>query len=118
MSTSVTAPSPQLSKSVIGFLRSYVDHIEKLKLLLVLHRAAQGTISVHVAARQLDLTRRQVRDMADELADDGLVRVSGNELELAPTSIDDRLAIADLATSYDQHRHLLLDTLRELGRAS
>jgi DNA-binding IclR family transcriptional regulator len=117
MNTFVTTPA-QLPRSVIGFLRAYVDHIEKLKLLLALYRAAGRTVSVYTVARELDLPRLQVRDMANELADDGLVCVAGDELELAPTSKADRLAIADLATAYAERRHVIHDTLRELRRAS
>lgn len=106
-----------LPRSVIAFLRAHVDHIVKLRLLLVLHAAPGTTISLQSAARELEIPRRQVRDMANELADDGLVRVSLDQLELAPSTIDDRLAIADLATWYSRDRALVLDVLRALGRA-
>lgn len=108
----------QLTRSVVGFLHSYVDHLEKLKLLLALHGAACSTVSVHLAARQLELSKRQVRDMACELVEDGLVRMSGDDVELAPRSIADRLAIADLAHAYAHNRSMLLDVLQALRRAS
>lgn len=54
--------------------------------------------------------------MAAELAAAQLIHVADNQLELAPSSIDDRLAIADLASWYARDRNLVLDVLRELGR--
>jgi DNA-binding IclR family transcriptional regulator len=108
----------QVPKSVIGFLRDHVDHIEKLRLVLALHRAVGGTLSVQNAARELDIPKSQIRDMANELAQDGLVRISVDQLELAPTSIEDRLAIADLADWYAHERKSVLDVLRAWGRAS
>jgi len=113
----VTAPTTQLPRSVIAFLRTHVDHVIKLRFLLALHGAPGGIISIHVAARELDLPKAQVRDMANELAEDGLVRVSPDAIELVP-SIDDRLAIADLASWYARDRSLVLDVLRAMGRAS
>jgi DNA-binding IclR family transcriptional regulator len=109
--------STKLPMSVIAFLRTHVDHIVKLKFLVTLHCAPGGATSVSLVARALDVPKSQVRDMAAELADDNLVRVSTDHLELAPTSIDDRLAIADLASWYERDRGLVLDVLRALGRA-
>jgi hypothetical protein len=54
--------------------------------------------------------------MANELAAERLVAVTESQLELAPPTIDDRLAIADLATWYARDRNLVYDVLRELGR--
>jgi hypothetical protein len=47
----------------------------------------------------------------------GLVRVSSEQLELAPTSIDDRLALADLAQWYGRERDVVHAALRALGRS-
>ena len=105
-----------LPRSVIAFLRSHIDHVVKLKFLVLLHGAPSGTLSVGIAARTLDVPRRQVRDMANELADDQLVRVSTDQLELAPSAIEDRLAIADLAHWYAHDRTVVFDVLRALGR--
>ena len=106
----------QVPRNVIGFLRAHVDHVVKLRFVVLLHRSAGVTTSVQVAARALEVPRSQVRDMANELACDGLVRISGDTLELVPPSIDDRLAIADLASWYTQDRAPILELLRELGR--
>ena len=106
----------QLPTSVIAFLRSHVDHLVKLELLLVLHGAPSGTTSVPIVARELDVPKRQVRDMANELVEEDLVRVSSDRIELAPRSIDDRLAIADLATWYVRDREVIVDVLKALGR--
>ena len=114
----MTSESTELPKSVVAFLRTHVDHIVKLKFLVTLHSAPGGTTSVSLIARALDVPKSQVRDMANELADDKIVRVSTDYLELAPTSIDDRLAIADLASWYERDRSLVVDVLRALGRVS
>ena len=111
----MTEPT-KLPMSVIAFLRTHVDHIVKLRFLVTLHGAPDGATTVWLVARVLDVTRSQVRDMANELADGNLVRVSTDYLELAPTSIDDRLAIADLASWYERERSVVLDALRALGR--
>lgn len=105
-----------LPHSVVAFLRAHVDHVVKLRLLVTLHHASRSTSSISFVARAFHVTRSQVRDMANELADDGLVRVSMDDVELAPTSIDDRLAIADVATWYERDRAQVLDVLRVLGR--
>jgi len=108
----------QLPRSVIAFLRTHVDHVVKLRFLLLLHRAPGGIIPVHVAARDLDIPKAQVRDMANELAADGLVRATPDEIELVPRSIDDRLALEDLVRWYESDRSLVLEVLRAMGRAS
>jgi hypothetical protein len=108
--------SDHLPRSVISFLRSYVDHIVKLRFLLVMHRAPSQVTSVPMAARELEVPKSQVRDMANELAEDGLVRISADRLELAPRSIEDRLAISDLAFWYTRDRAVLHEVLRALGR--
>jgi hypothetical protein len=108
----------KLPSSVVAFMRAHVDHVGTLKLLVTLHSAPGGTTSVALAAAALDLSKSQVRDMANELADDNLVRVTTDYLELAPTSIADRLAIADLASWYERDRNLVLDVLRALGRVA
>jgi DNA-binding IclR family transcriptional regulator len=113
----VTTFTP-LPRSVVAFLHAHVDHVVKLKFLLVLHGAPGANLSFQRAARDLDVPKAQVRDMANELADDGLVRVSLDRLELSPSSIDDRLAISDLASWYARDRTLVLDVLRAMGRAS
>lgn len=110
------SPHDQLPRSALSFLRTHVDHVVKLRFLLFLHSAPNGTSTIGSAARALQVSKRQVRDMADELAGDRLLRVTDETLELAPASIEDRLAIADLADSYSQDRNLVLDALRALGR--
>lgn len=105
-------------RGVVSFLREHVDHVVKLRFLLVLHGAPSGMSSVPIAARALEVPKSQVRDMANELANDGLLRISADQLELAPRSIEDRLAIADLATWYAQDRAVILEVLRVLGRHS
>lgn len=102
--------------SVVAFLRTHVGDVVKLRFLIVLHGVAGGTTSVGHIARVLDIPRSQVLDIAKELADDNLLRFSTDYLELAPTSIDDRLAIADLANCYARDRNAVLDVLRSLGR--
>jgi hypothetical protein len=103
-----------LPKHVISFLVAHVDHRVKLDFVLLLHRVSATPLSI--AASKLDLPKAQVRDMADELAREGLVRIDGDRLELAPLTIDDRLAILDLATWYTLDRGRILDVLRTLGR--
>lgn len=97
-------------------MRAHVDHVVKLRFILFLHGAPSGATSINIAARSLDLPKSQIRDMANELAAEHLVQVAENQLELAPPSIDDRLAIADLASWYARDRALVFDVLRELGR--
>jgi hypothetical protein len=114
----VAEQSTKLPMSVIAFLRAHVDHVVKLRFLVTLHGAPGGTTSVALLARALDVPKSQVRDMASELADDNLVRVSTDYLELTPPSIADRLAIADLASWYARDRSAIYDVLRALGRAA
>jgi len=106
-----------LPRVVIGFLRAHVDHVVKLRLLLALHSAPSGTMTVGLLARAIDVPRSQIRDMANELVEEGLVRISGEQIELAPASIADRLAISELADCYAQMRSAVIDALRALGRA-
>jgi len=105
--------------SVVGFLRTYVDSLEKLMLLLLVHRAANGTVSVPVAASLVDVSINQARSIAAELADRGLVRVSSaDQIELTVPSIEDRLALADLSAWYIQDRAIVLDALVALRRSA
>ncbi len=107
-----------LPRNVIAFVHDHVDHEVKLDFILNLHRAPGGSSSVAFVARELDIPKSQVRDMANELVEAGLARVSKDRLELAPASIDDRLAIAELASCSVRARSIVLDLLRALGRAS
>ena len=113
----MTEPA-KLPTSVIDFLCTYVDHVVKLRFLITLDSAPGGTTSVSLVARALDVPKSQVRDIATELANDRLVRISTDYLELAPASIDNRLAIADLASWYARDRNKVLDVLRALGRVA
>ncbi len=86
-------------------------------LMLLVHRAPSGTVSVAVAARLIDVSINQTRRIAAELADRGLVRVSrADQVELTVPSIEDRLALADLSAWYIQDRALVLDALMALRR--
>lgn len=110
--------SGHVSRSVVAFLNRHVDHVVKLEFLLAVYGAPSATTTVPTAARQLDIPRGQVRAMADELAQDGVLRVSSDRIELAPTSVETRCAISDLASAYHRDRQVVLDVLRALGRAS
>jgi hypothetical protein len=101
---------------VISFLREHVDHVVKLRFLLALHRAPSRVTTTGIMARAIDVPKSQVRDMANELVDGGIVRVSADHIELAPMSIGDRLALADLVDCYERDRAAILDALRALGR--
>ena len=105
---SSVAPLP---RSVILFLRAHVDHPVKLRFLLMLHAAPNGTATLKAMALALDVPKSQVRDMANELVDDGLLRVAADKVELAPTTIDDRLALAELAEAYARDRRAVLELL-------
>jgi DNA-binding IclR family transcriptional regulator len=100
----------------VSFLRRHVDHVVKLKFLVAMHSAPSGTTTVSLVARSLDVPKSQIRDMASELAEEGLLRVSSEQLELAPRSIDDRLALAELADWYVRDRSVVLSALQALGR--
>lgn len=112
MSTSVPLP-----RSVISFVRVHVDHVVKLQFLLGVHSAPNGTTSISAIARILDVPKAQVRDMANELAGEGVLRVSAERVELTPRTIDERLALADLADAYARNREAVLDLLKMLRRA-
>ncbi|GEM_PF-5056663 len=110
--------SGQVSRNVVAFLNKHVDHVVKLEFLLAVHAAPSATTTVPMAARQLDIPRGQVRTMADELAQDGVLRISSDRIELAPSSVETRWAISDLASIYGRDRQLVLDVLKSLGRTS
>jgi hypothetical protein len=105
-----------IPRSVVAFLNEHVDHVVKLEFLLVVHAAPQSTTTVPDAARSLDVSRQQIRAMAEELATEGILRVSANFIELAPRELEDRWAIADLAHTYRGNREVVLEVLRGLGR--
>jgi hypothetical protein len=108
--------SDRLPRRVAAFVRTYVDHVVKLQFILMLNEAPNSTLSVAVVAQLLDIPKAQARDMAHELVVAGLARISSDLLELSPISINDRLAIADLAGWYAKEPGLILDALRRLGR--
>ena len=103
-----------LPRSVISFVRAHVDHEVKLRFLLALHSAPNGSSNVKSMAHALDVPKAQVRDMANELIDEGLLRMAAEQLELAPASIEERLALAELADSYAQNRGAVLELLAAL----
>ncbi|MBL9017069.1 MAG: hypothetical protein JNL83_22980 [Myxococcales bacterium] len=100
-----------IPKSVIDFVQTYVDDVVELRLLVTLHGAPDGTQTVQRIALDLDLPAAQVRDAADDLVGDGLIRASSDQLQLAPSSISDRLALADLAGLYAADRAAVLGLL-------
>lgn len=107
--------SPQLPRNVLDFLVAHVDHRVKLELILLLQRAS-GATPVWIVASELELSKAQVRGMADELAHDGVVRFAGDRIELAPLSLETRLAILDLAIWCSIDRARVYHLLRSLGR--
>jgi hypothetical protein len=112
----MSVPEP-LPASVVGFLRTYVGSLEKLMLLLLVHRAPSGTVSVPIAARLVNIPVSQARCIAGELAERGLLRVTTKEqIELGAPRIEDRMALSDLAFWYMRDRALVLDALLALAR--
>jgi hypothetical protein len=106
----------QLPRNVIAFLCAHIDHVVKLKLVLYLHQNLGRGPSMATTSHVLGVSASQVRDMANELAADGLLRVSDDQLELVPT-IDDRLTLADLAAWYAIDSRLVIDILRAIRPA-
>ena len=107
----------QLPRALVSFIRTHVDHLGKLQFLLLLHGSPTGQTSIMAVARILDISRAQARDMANELATDELVRVASDHIvEFVPSSIDDRLAVAELAHWYARDRTCVHELLRALGR--
>jgi hypothetical protein len=82
----------------------------------LLHEAPTAMTCVHIAARTLETPNSEIRNIANELAAAGLVRVTADLLELEPTSIEGRLAIVELAEWHAQERECILNVLRALGR--
>jgi DNA-binding IclR family transcriptional regulator len=107
-----------VTQNVVAFLNDHVDHVVKLEFLLAVHAAPCAATTIPTAARLLDIPRSQVRAMAGELAEGGVLRVSSDRIELAPASVDVRLAVSDLASIYHRDRQAVLDVLRALGRSS
>jgi hypothetical protein len=101
----------------MSFVVAHVDHRLKLDLILLLHRRP-GSIPVWIVASDLELTKAQVREMATQLARDGIVQLAGDKLELAPNSPELRLTIVDLATWCTIDRARVLHVLRMLGRST
>ncbi len=115
----MTVPE-RLPASVVGFMKTYIDSLEMLMLLLLVHRAPSGTISVPIAARLVDIPIAETRAIARALADRALVRLSSQPelIELTLPSIDDRLALADLASCYEENRAVVLDALVAIVRTT
>ncbi len=107
--------SPQLPRNVLDFLVAHIDHRVKLDFVLFLHRANAVT-PVWIAASELELSKAQVRNMADELARDGILRFVADNIELAPRSVETRLAILDLSTWCQLDRTRVHHLLASLGR--
>lgn len=108
--------SARLPTHIVAFLHRHVDHVVKLEFLLAVHAAPSSATSLGRVARVLDVPRGQVRDMAHELASVGLMAVSVDEVRLASSSVDQRIALSDLASWYARERTLVLDVLRDFGR--
>ena len=108
-------PTPaDLPKSVTTFLKAYVADAGHLRFLLAMHSAPGGTTSLSLLARALDLAKNDVRELASAASGHGLIRMSSERLELSPTSIADRLALAELAQWYGRARTVVLDALHAL----
>jgi hypothetical protein len=73
--------------------------------------------TVGLMARAINVPKSQVRDMANELVAEGLALVSADHIELAPATIDERLALSDLVDCYGRDRAVVIAALRALGRA-
>jgi hypothetical protein len=103
-----------IPRSVIAFARTHVRHAPCARLLLLLHNAPGGGTSLTTVARTIDVPLERLRELAMALADAGFVRIINNDrVELAPLSIERRLAIADLATWYARDREGVLALLAD-----
>jgi hypothetical protein len=111
----MTTPA-DLPRAVTAFLKEHVQSFATLRFLLAMHSAPGGTTTLTLVARALALPKQEVLDVANEAANQGLIRVNSEHLELAPISIEDRLALADLAHWYGREREVVLAALRALGR--
>ena len=109
------ATPADLPRAVTAFLKTHVGDMVQLKFLLTMHSAPGATMSISMMSRALDVPATRGRELAADAMRRGLVRVTGDQIELAPTTIDDRLALADLAYWYGRDRTVILDALRALG---
>jgi hypothetical protein len=98
----------------MSFLVAHIDHRTKLDFILLMHR--QASAPLWIVASELGIPKPQVREMADELVLAGILRITGDKLELAPQSPEIRLAIVDLVTWYAIDRARVFHVLRSLGR--
>lgn len=106
-----------VSRDAIAFLNLHVDHVVKLELVLNVHSSPSSTTTVVAIARELDVSRNQVRSMAQELADHGVVSLSSDRVQLT-SSVAERCAIADLAQAYRRDPAIVQDLLRAMGRTA
>ncbi len=106
----------QLSRSAVTFVREHVDHVVKLQFLLGIHGAPDYASDVSSMARLLDVPKAQVRDMANELVGEGLLRVESDSLALTPRTVDDWVALSDLHSLYRRNQGAVLELLRVLQR--
>ena len=109
------ATPADLPRAVTAFLKTHIGDMVQLKFLLTMHSAPGAIMSIGMMSRALDVPPPRSRELASDAMKRGLVRVTGEQIELAPTTIDDRLALADLAYWYGRDRTVILDALRALG---
>jgi hypothetical protein len=109
------ATPADLPRAVTAFLKTHVGDMVQLKFLLTMHSAPGAVMTISMMSRTLDVPATQARELAADAMRRGLVRVTGEQIELTPKSIADRLALADVAHWYGRDRIVIHDALRALG---
>jgi len=103
-----------LPVQVTRFLRTHIDSVEKLDLLLVVAKAPERRVPLAVLARLARLPPGVTRRLAGELEAANIVTLVETEVQLLPVRVVDREALEDLLHHHQLDREAVLDAL--MGR--
>ncbi len=92
-----------MNETVLELVRAKnIDSVQKLNLLLFFHKNPEVRGTSHCIAKKLHLgDTRLVETMVEELADEGVISVTGQHLTLANTP-EIKTFLRNLAHSYEQ----------------
>src|SRR5688572_8202904 len=99
-----------LPPAVQQFLKKFINSVEQLEVLLILHEFPNRAWTAGEISTQLRSTALSVEQRLAGLMSQGLVKPSGNGFQYGPVNPDCVAAVAQLAALYKERRIQVIES--------
>jgi hypothetical protein len=110
----VVSLDPDVSSELLELLRTKLDTLEKVELVLAVRGAPGGSITIDALANELRLPPESVRSVVEQAMDAKLIVLEGSEVRLLTTPAEQEL-VTELDQVFSERRHQLLRLLSTIA---